>query len=277
MLSRQGSISIAPGPSTSPTPSNNGHATPMPSSQSTTTTNQKQHRQEQFRNEILHQQRWLLFLRHCAKCKSPNCTHGNMCSVGRALWNHLVSCNNDDCSFPRCVHARSLLRHYQKCPKVACPICAPVCKYVDRAQPSRGSNAQQGSQGMALIQPPMANTMIPTNMSTGQMLVSNNLMPSMPNGMIMNGMSNGMAPSQSYPGMPSGYVPPNNINAVKREARSYWGPGQLSDSRSDIKRIRTYPPTDELKIRDMTEIKVCISPMRGVVLCAWRFVWHATS
>ena len=55
------------------------------------------------------QQRWLLFLRHCAKCTRADneCQYGQSCMVAKQLWRHILTCANADCSYPR--HAARLL------------------------------------------------------------------------------------------------------------------------------------------------------------------------
>ena len=52
---------------------------------------------------IAKQQRWLLFLRHCAKCNAPQgqCTYGQSCVVAKALWKHIMECGNPECPYPR--------------------------------------------------------------------------------------------------------------------------------------------------------------------------------
>ena len=116
---------------------------PPGSSQSTATYHNKQ---DGIRNQILKQQRLLLFLRHCAKCKNPDCTHAASCATGKELWHHLVRCKDEKCKFPRCLHARELLRHYQKCQKPECSICGPVRKYVEGAQAMSQRQASQGGE-----------------------------------------------------------------------------------------------------------------------------------
>ena len=46
--------------------------------------------------QILKQQRWLLFLRHCASCKASQaeCAYGGNCAVAKELWHHLVACKD---------------------------------------------------------------------------------------------------------------------------------------------------------------------------------------
>lgn len=86
------------------------------------------------RMQILKQQRWLLFLRHCAKCSVPDgdCQYGDNCMVAKQLWQHLNDCRDDQCAYPRCIASRELLRHHQKCTSTNCPVCAPVKQYVSK-------------------------------------------------------------------------------------------------------------------------------------------------
>lgn len=86
------------------------------------------------KRQILKQQRWLLFLRHCAKCTLPEteCTYGYNCTVAKQLWQHLVHCKDPNCTYQRCVPSRKLLKHHQKCSSMQCPVCAPVKEYVTR-------------------------------------------------------------------------------------------------------------------------------------------------
>lgn len=55
------------------------------------------------KQQILKQQRWLLFLRHCARCTLPEgqCQYGRNCTVAKQLWNHLVHCKDQECSYAR--------------------------------------------------------------------------------------------------------------------------------------------------------------------------------
>jgi len=48
--------------------------------------------------------RWLLFLRHCAKCQAPDgsCQYGQSCTVAKQLWRHILTCSEQQCSYPRC-------------------------------------------------------------------------------------------------------------------------------------------------------------------------------
>lgn len=55
------------------------------------------------KQQILKQQRWLLFLRHCARCQlqEGQCQYGRNCTVAKQLWQHLVHCKETSCEFPR--------------------------------------------------------------------------------------------------------------------------------------------------------------------------------
>lgn len=89
---------------------------------------------EERKNQILKQQRWLLFLRHCAKCTAgPNqCQYKSTCALAKELWRHLIDCKDDKCQYPRCAPSRILLQHHQKCRDKACPVCMPVKQYVSK-------------------------------------------------------------------------------------------------------------------------------------------------
>ena len=61
-------------------------------------------KQRQKKHEfILKQQRWLLFLRHCAKCQYPDgqCNYGSSCAVAKQLWQHILGCSDARCEYPR--------------------------------------------------------------------------------------------------------------------------------------------------------------------------------
>lgn len=63
-------------------------------------------------------QQWLLFLRHCAKCQQveAECRFGESCRVGKELWTHILQCNDTkQCSHPRCMHSKQVLKHHQRC------------------------------------------------------------------------------------------------------------------------------------------------------------------
>lgn len=87
---------------------------------------------EDRKNQILKQQRWLLFLRHCAKCtlSEKDCPYKNNCTVAKQLWDHIIKCKLPQCSYPRCTPSRELLRHHQRCVASNCPVCTPVKQYV---------------------------------------------------------------------------------------------------------------------------------------------------
>ena len=66
---------------------------------------------------VTKQQRWLLFLRHCAKCRQSEqeCSLKAQCKFGKQLWHHILHCANVACDFPRCTNSKDLLKHHQKC------------------------------------------------------------------------------------------------------------------------------------------------------------------
>jgi hypothetical protein len=72
-------------------------------------------------NEVLRQQRWLIFLRHCAKCRlnEHECILKNQCTNGKQLWQHILQCENPACKHPDCKSSTDLLKHYQQC-QVCC-------------------------------------------------------------------------------------------------------------------------------------------------------------
>ena len=276
---------ISPGPGPSPSPSNNGNAHSMPSNQSTATTQQaaaQQVRQEQFRNQILKQQRLLLFLRHCAKCKSQTCQHARSCATGKELWHHIVRCSNEECNFPRCVHARELLRHYQKCVKPDCPICGPVRKYVEssKATSRQAAPAAPGPGSMQLVAGGSAPAMLHGGMAQApQMLMSG---PMMAGGMLSHSgsLQGGLPPGYMQPPpMQGGYMAAMNgvapgMRGVKREpeAGGYWGGGgahaALADPHGhDAKRLRPTPQVEEAK-KDMADIKARSLPGASVLQSA---------
>lgn len=86
---------------------------------------------------IQKQQRWLLFLRHCAKCQQgeEECQFGRSCRVGKELWTHILSCNNQKCPYPRCTSSKDLLKHHQKCQVRRCRLQRNKC------QPNSGALA----------------------------------------------------------------------------------------------------------------------------------------
>jgi len=76
---------------------------------------------------IVKQQRWLMALRHAAKCPLPpeQCPDEG-CDVAKQLWRHVLRCTKDGCDYPRCDISRSILKHHQYCKEPKCEICAPV-------------------------------------------------------------------------------------------------------------------------------------------------------
>lgn len=88
------------------------------------------------------QQRWLLFLRHCAKCRQneAECQLQSQCKFGKQLWQHILHCANAQCEYPRCTSSKDLLKHHQKCQVCGSPkSCSnkrytycphPTCHYI---------------------------------------------------------------------------------------------------------------------------------------------------
>ena len=59
---------------------------------------------ESKRNDYIAEQvRWLLLLRHCAKCQAADdaCQYGQSCTEARPLWRHVVTCSDGNCTYPR--------------------------------------------------------------------------------------------------------------------------------------------------------------------------------
>lgn len=52
---------------------------------------------------IAKQQRWLLFLRHCAKCQAPDntCRFQESCRIAKQLWRHILTCSDGKCPYAR--------------------------------------------------------------------------------------------------------------------------------------------------------------------------------
>ena len=250
----------AQNPYSVPANGNNGHG-PMASNQSTST--HQQQKAEQFRNQILKQQRLLLFLRHCAKCKNPQCTHAASCETGKELWHHLVRCKDDGCKYPRCVNARELLRHYQKCQKVDCSICGPVRKYVEGAKPI--TDRQGSGQNNGQLHPLLHGSGAPAN-GIHQMPMHGHGHIMQPNGlhhgqMVLNGMHmqhGGMHPGGGMHGGMQGMVQPGTrmlgVKSERGQEQPYYGGmphgNGLLHHEPDTKR-------PHLTGKSMAEIKVC--------------------
>jgi hypothetical protein len=79
------------------------------------------------KQQILKQQRWLLFLRHCARCQLPEaqCQYGRNCTVAKQLWQHLVNCKEANCEYARCGGGAG----WCPLPSLGCLCCAwmPTC------------------------------------------------------------------------------------------------------------------------------------------------------
>lgn len=107
---------------------------------------------EERKNQILKQQRWLLFLRHCAKCTAgPNqCQYKTTCALAKELWRHLIDCKDDQCQYPRCAPSRILLQHHQKCKDKTCPVCMPVKQYVSNQREALRNKGLTDEQRMRI-------------------------------------------------------------------------------------------------------------------------------
>lgn len=94
---------------------------------------------------IVKQQRWLMALRHAAKCPLPpeQCPDEG-CDVAKQLWRHVLRCTKDGCDYPRCDISRSILKHHQYCKEPKCEICAPV-----RTEMLKQRHAAQAQMGRA--------------------------------------------------------------------------------------------------------------------------------
>jgi len=121
---------------------------------------------------IQKQQRWLLFLRHCAKCRAPEseCQLQQQCRFGKQLWSHILGCSNPQCQYPRCSTSKELLKHHQKCSSQACPICHPVKEYVRKTRQKQQQELedqqrqQQQQQQQPFMQAGMVHAMNPPTM-----------------------------------------------------------------------------------------------------------------
>ncbi|KAG2482629.1 hypothetical protein HYH03_018437 [Edaphochlamys debaryana] len=160
--------------------------------------------QEQY---VQKQQRWLLFLRHCAKCRAPGeeCQLKSQCKFGKQLWQHILQCQNGQCEYPRCTSSKELLKHHQKCQLANCPVCAPVKDYVKKTrQATQQQNQQQAQQQVPQLQP--------------------QLQPQQPFGMPGPGgmpgqppmMPNGMMPQQQQPQQQAMRLNTNGLGGQKR-------------------------------------------------------------
>ena len=163
---------------------------------------------EQGRNtSVTKQQRWLLFLRHCAKCRQSeeDCSLKTQCKFGKQLWHHILHCANGDCEFPRCTNSKDLLKHHQKCQDVTCQICVPVKDYVRRTRQQQGA---QSSNPMMAQQQQQQQPSYPQNH-----MVMPGMIPNPPTMMIHNpGMNPGMNMGVGMIPNPPSRMGPNSSN-----------------------------------------------------------------
>lgn len=179
---------------------------------------------------IQKQQRWLLFLRHCAKCQQTEdqCQFKDSCKVGKDLWKHILGCQETSCPYPRCGNSRDLLKHHQKCLNAECPICTPVKEYVKKArvphptQPTPQFNANPANWNSPFNSSAPAVAPMP---ASSQMLMSNTQPPGPSAGQKRPAPTkyNGIveAPMRMIPvndgGQPAPLSSPASIAAVKVE------------------------------------------------------------
>ncbi|KAK9866771.1 hypothetical protein WJX84_010523 [Apatococcus fuscideae] len=175
---------------------------------------------QQKKEYVAKQQRWLLFLRHCAKCTVPEgqCQYSSSCTVAKQLWRHILNCADPDCSYPRCVSSRELLKHHQKCQSSGCPVCTPVKQYVQRQRmmiQSRENTMQRqhNLDGRQLTQVQLAEQQR-REQQQAQLAAVRSRAHSGQGGMM--GVGHGMAPNfphvkmEGGPRMPPGMVPTMN-------------------------------------------------------------------
>ncbi|KAJ4964510.1 hypothetical protein NE237_024449 [Protea cynaroides] len=91
------------------------------------------------------QQRWLLFLDHARACSAPEgkCPEVN-CVTVQKLYRHMLKCNVDNCSYPRCQPSKVLLLHCRNCRGSECPVCVPVKNIL---QLNRQAHSRPSSDG----------------------------------------------------------------------------------------------------------------------------------
>jgi len=54
------------------------------------------------------------------------CPVTSHCAEGKALCEHIKTCNRRDCTYKKCMTSREVLFHYKNCRDVSCEICGPV-------------------------------------------------------------------------------------------------------------------------------------------------------
>eukprot|EP00798_Chlamydomonas_sp_ICE-L_P002381 gene2381-8689_t len=189
---------------------------------------------------VKRQQRWLLFLRHCAKCRldETSCQLKMQCKFGKELWKHILVCNlagGEACQYPRCNYSKELLKHHQKCTDAQCPICSPVAK-------ARSAVAYKSLSNVLDTQQPTApGSMITQPSQQGQASGFNSTTPPITRGGMMGApnvepQANRMANSMSYSNAGnagwSGFngVGPTQTSWESNMAAPNTTPGQLTAS-----------------------------------------------
>ncbi|KAL0048475.1 hypothetical protein WJX82_004140 [Trebouxia sp. C0006] len=216
-----------------------------------------QAKQRQKKQEfILKQQRWLLFLRHCAKCQYPDgqCNYGSSCAVAKQLWQHILGCSDARCEYPRCVASRELLKHHQKCSSLQCSICVPVKQHVQQqrlAAAQRNMPTQQQQQEMLARQ---RQQLQHERMHTqNQLTAESGMQPGMPPQMM-----NGMHPQQMHAGLQSMMQPNRGMPQRPRE-----GPeGEPAPKRPRVN-LGSNQGTSLLEAFNADEIKTHLTMLRS--------------
>ena len=78
--------------------------------------------------------KYLLRLRHAARCESATCSSAKRCYADKMLLRHIQQCDTPttECKNSRCTSTRCLLSHYHTCTTLACPVCPFVKHAVQR-------------------------------------------------------------------------------------------------------------------------------------------------
>ena len=78
------------------------------------------------KRDILKQQQRLILLNHANKCTDYTCCYINkICSTTRNIWEHVLCCNNNECSVTYCKTTKYILNHQYYCKDINCIICEP--------------------------------------------------------------------------------------------------------------------------------------------------------
>ena len=78
---------------------------------------------------IKQQQQRLLLLQHASKCTvqvGETCSITPHCALFKTLWQHVLSCKDNECPTKHCASSRYALHHYSVCKQSDCQVCGPV-------------------------------------------------------------------------------------------------------------------------------------------------------